>query len=164
MRILCFLLLLILPIISYSQQLHKVAPAAGESLPGWAIKMYGDHPNVWEVDDEYRAWRKTNADLKTTYTQYYKKWRRAAEPIINTQGFIQKQTPLEQEAYYQRLDKLKTSGDSRGSADWSVMGPVETFNTNSGPSPLPKSSQANIYCIDQTRNNPNIVYCGTEGG
>ena len=164
MKILYYLLLLILPLSLNSQQLHKVAPAYGETLPGWAVKMYGDHPNVWEVDDEYRAWRKINPDLKTTYTQFYKKWRRAYEPNINTQGFIQIPTPEAQDAYYQRLDKLKSTVGTRGSADWSVMGPIETFNTNTGPSPLPKSSQANIYCIDQTRNNPNRVYCGTEGG
>ena len=44
------------------------------------------------------------------------------------------------------------------------MGPLETFNTNTGPAPLAKSSQANIYCIDQSLSHPDIMYCGTEGG
>lgn len=164
MKILPIALLFLLPLTLISQPLHKVAPSAGETLPAWAQMMYGDNPNVWKVDDEYRIWRKSNPALKTTYTQFYKKWRRAAEPNINTLGFIQQPTLEERDAFYQKIEKLKTSSGARGSGNWTVMGPVETFNTNTGPSPLPKSSQSNIYCIDQALHLPDHVVCGTEGG
>jgi PKD repeat protein/photosystem II stability/assembly factor-like uncharacterized protein len=155
-------LLLMLPFILQSQPFFKVAPVPGETLPAWTMKMYAEHPNVWEVDDEYRHWRQTNPDLKTTYTQYYKKWRRASAPYINNKGYVHLPSLEERNEFQLRLNNLKQG--SRSVANWSVLGPVETFHTNTGPSPLAKSSQANIYCIDQTRNNPNIVYCGTEGG
>lgn len=163
MKILAFSLALFLHIPLIGQQLYKVAPTADESLPAWALKMYSDQPNVWEIDDAYRVWRQTNPDLKTTYTQYYKKWRRAAEPFIVTPGYIHQPTVSEKEAFQKRLDQLKTSSTARGEAAWTTLGPVETFNTNTGPSPLAKSSQSNIYCIDQSLSHPNIVYCGTEG-
>lgn len=166
MRLFLPLLLLFFSLQLVSQQIAKVNLSAGEVLPAWAEKMYADNPNIWLVDDEYRKWRRTNPDAKTTYTQYYKKWRRSIEPFINNQGFVQKPTHEEKQAFYQRLEDLK-SKNAAFYADrnfgWSVMGPIETFNTNTGPSPLAKSSQANIYCIDQSLSHPEIIYCGTEG-
>ncbi|MDZ4748836.1 MAG: PKD domain-containing protein [Saprospiraceae bacterium] len=162
MKILSFILVFMLHQQLTAQQLRKVAPTAGETLPGWAMKMYEDHPNVWQVDDEYRIWRQTNPQVKTTYTQYYKKWRRAVEPYINAQGYEEKPTQASIDAFNSRLEKLKINGAPRGTA-WSNIGPFETFNTNTGPSPLAKSEQANIYCIDQSLSHPDIVYCGTEG-
>lgn len=47
---------------------------------------------------------------------------------------------------------------------WNVIGPVETFPANAGATPLAKSSQVNVYCFDQSISNPDILYCGTEGG
>ena len=148
MKILSFALLFLLSLQVSGQQLYKVAPTADEVLPAWAVKMYGVHPNVWQVDDEYRIWRQTHPDAKTTYTQYYKKWRRAVEPFINTQGFEERPTQASIEEFNSRLEKLKISGASRGAA-WSNIGPVETFNTNTGPSPLAKSEQAKIGRICQ---------------
>ncbi len=150
-----------------AQQLHKVTPVLAETLPGWAIEMYSERPNIWQVDDEYRIWRQSHPEEKTTYTQYYKKWRRAVEPYINHQGFEEKLSDQEKEPFYQRLDALKKNNllgkSPRSLSLWTNLGPIETFNTNTGPDPLAKSSQANIYCIDQSLSNPDIVYCGTEG-
>jgi PKD repeat protein/photosystem II stability/assembly factor-like uncharacterized protein len=145
------------------QALYKVAPTAEESLPGWAIKMYGTNPNIYEIDDEYRQWRKDNPTAKTTYTQYYKKWRRASEPNIQASGFVLNPPPGTTEEFHKRLDKLRISNANRNAGAWENIGPFETFNTNTGPSPLAKSEQANIYCIDQSLSNPEIVFCGTEG-
>ncbi|HSF88550.1 MAG TPA: hypothetical protein VLA46_03980, partial [Saprospiraceae bacterium] len=161
MKILTFAFLFLVTLQLGAQQLYKVAPAADEVLPAWAVKMYGEHPNVWQVDDEYRIWRQTNPDAKTTYTQYYKKWRRSVDPFINTQGFEERPTQASIDEFNTRLEKLKINHAGRGST-WSNIGPVETFNTNTGPSPLAKSEQANIYCIDQSLSHPDIVYCGTE--
>lgn len=149
-----------------AQKLTPLTPVTGEALPEWAIKMYGNHPNVWEIDDAYRIWRRTNPDVKTTYSQYYKKWRRGIDPYINSQGFEQKPTEAEQTEFQNRLANLKKNFQvgQRNLGEWSVIGPAETFNTNTGPSPLAKSSQVNVYCFDQSRSSPDVLYCGTEGG
>ncbi|HZV43137.1 MAG TPA: hypothetical protein VFF90_01600, partial [Saprospiraceae bacterium] len=133
----------------------------------WAIQMYSDHPNIWQVDDGYRIWRQTHPEEKTTYTQYYKKWRRDLDPFINQQGFEYRPTDAEKQEFYSRLENIKKINplpSSTRSQSWSVVGPVETFSTNSGPNPLAKSSQVNAYCFDQSLSNPNVIYCGTEGG
>src|SRR5688572_27655478 len=92
-----------------AQQFNKVTPAAGETLPEWAIKMYGENPNIWEVDDEYRIWRQSHQEEKTTYTQYYKKWRRAIEPFINNEGFEQRPNEAEIEEFNSRLITIKNN-------------------------------------------------------
>src|SRR5688500_2329527 len=150
------LLIIIITLSAFSlsgQQFSKVNPSANESLPAWAEKMYTDNPNIWEVYDKYRIWRRSNPDAKTTYTPYYKKWRRSIEPFINNRGFVQKPTHDEKIAFNERLESIKSKNASfyaDRNFGWSVMGPIETFNTNTGPLPLAKSSQANIYCIDQS--------------
>lgn len=149
----------------HSQKLFKPAPAKGETLPAWAQEMYADHPNVWKVDDGYRLWRKNHPGDKTTYTQFYKKWRRAAQPHIDAAGWIQKEDPVETAAFQERLQLLKNNNQAKGGGmpNWVNIGPFETFNTNAGPNPMAKSEQANVYCIDQSASDPNVVYCGTEG-
>ncbi|MBK9985369.1 MAG: PKD domain-containing protein [Saprospiraceae bacterium] len=161
------LLCLLFSIGLFGQEYNKVNPVPGESLPVWAQMMYGDHPNIWQVDDLYRIWRQTHPDEKTTYTQYYKKWRHAVDPFISLQGFEKRPTAAETKEFYTRLENLKKKNllgtSSRGQNQWTNIGPFETFNTNTGPNPFAKSSQANIYCLDQSLSNPDVLYVGTEG-
>lgn len=161
---LLLILLLGIPTILSAQLNFPPRPAAGETLPDWAVEMYAPNPNVWRVDDGYRRWRKEHPKTKTTYTQFYKKWRRAATPDINNQGFIQRPDDSDFAAFQQRLQSFKKNGTPESQQTWTSLGPFETFNVNTGPTPLGKSEQANIYCFDQSLSNPNIVYCGTEGG
>jgi photosystem II stability/assembly factor-like uncharacterized protein len=146
-----------------AQELFKPSPVRGEVLPAWAIEMYQENPNIWHVDDGYRSWRRTHPEDKTTYTQFYKKWHRASEPYINAQGFIQKPTAAEKKEFEQRLAQRKAGIFGQKQGAWTNIGPFETFNTNTGPDPMAKSEQANVYCIDQSPSNPDVVYCGTEG-
>jgi photosystem II stability/assembly factor-like uncharacterized protein/PKD repeat protein len=155
---------LLLTLTLNAQKLFKPAITPGEQLPAWVTEMYSDHPNVWHVDDGYRAWRRDYPEAKTSHTQYYKKWRHAVAPYINAQGLVEKRDEAARAAFQQRLASLKSTGAvAARSSVWSSIGPFETFNDNAGPAPLAKSEQANIYCIDQSFSNPDIVYCGTEG-
>ncbi len=146
-----------------AQKLHPVTHTHNETLPDWAVEMYGPQPNVWRVDDGYLQWRATHPADKTTFSQYYKKWRRAARPFVQADGFIHYPTAQEKRAFEQRLAQLKTHQADNAQGVWTHVGPIETFNTNTGPNPLAKSEQANVYCIDQSPSHPDVVYCGTEG-
>ncbi len=160
-------LLFILCILSFqiqAQKLNPLAPAFGETLPAWAQEMYSDHPNAWSIEQGYRNWRLDHPNLKTTFTQYYKKWRRSVQSYINADGFVQAPSNAVTTEFQNRIQTLKTGATAgKELPNWTCMGPFETFNTNTGPAPSAKSSQANIYCIDQSPSNPDIVYCGTEG-
>ncbi|PSJ71511.1 hypothetical protein C7N43_38955 [Sphingobacteriales bacterium UPWRP_1] len=152
----------------WAQKVIRPTFSAAETLPPWAQLMYASNPNVWQVDSAYTAWYRVNAFTKTTHTQYYKKWRRAAQPFVNQQGFIAKPTPQQQRARQEKrsqtvaLQQSLRSGSSL--AQWSCMGPFETFEVNYNSLQRPKSEQANVYCFDQSFSNPDILYCGSEGG
>jgi len=151
----------------FAQKYYKVAPVKGETLPDWAILMYSDHPNVWQVDDAYREWRKLHLNAKTTFTQYYKKWRHDIDPFINNQGFEQRPTEEEKQEFKSRLELLNKNNPLYSPsrvATWRVLGPMETFSKSEGPDPVAVSSQVNVYCFDQSLSHPDILYCGTEGG
>ena len=141
-----------------AQKLFPPSPSAGELLPDWAIEMYSDTPNVWRVDAGYHAWRATHAQVKTTYSQYYKKWRRAMMPWVDPSGKIERPALASSTVPVAPAQRMVQA------APWTSMGPLETFNTNTGPNPLAKSSQSNVYCFDQSLSDPQVLYCGTEGG
>ncbi len=165
MRYLFFACALLFASQLHAQKLIKPAPAAGEILPEWAVEMYAENPNVWSVESGYRTWRESHPDDKTTFTQYYKKWRRAVQPYVNSEGWVVKPEAAEVAEFQNRIERLRreAANTGRSPANWTNIGPFETFNANTGPNPLGKSSQANIYCIDQSLSNPDVVYCGTEG-
>ena len=165
MKYFCSAFALLLSFQLNAQKLFKPAPALGEILPAWAQEMYAEHPNVWKVEAGYRAWRGSHAEDKTTFTQYYKKWRHAVQPYTNSSGWVQIPDETAKAAFHQRLEQAKTVAvnASKFSAHWTSIGPFETFNANTGPAPMAKSEQANIYCIDQSLSHPDVLYCGTEG-
>jgi photosystem II stability/assembly factor-like uncharacterized protein len=137
----------------------QLKPSASEisTLPTWMQKMYDQNPNVFEVDSLYKQYYSTHSFTKSYHTQYYKRWRRNALNYINEQGFIQYPTPLEFETKMNNYTQKQTP--ARLSA-WSSVGPFFV----SGPEGTQGSTQTNVYCLDQSKSNSAILYCGTEPG
>lgn len=152
----------------YAQKLVKPTFSSSEILPPWVQLMYAANPNVWQVDSAYATWYRSHNFEKTTHTQYYKKWRHAAERYVNAQGYIVKPTPDQERAAQltrnQRINQQAALRSGGSLAEWSCLGPFETFEQNNNSVQRPKSEQANIYCFDQSFSVPDILYCGTEGG
>jgi photosystem II stability/assembly factor-like uncharacterized protein len=136
----------------YSQKLKPVSPVSGEAPPAWAKEMVEARPNIWRVDEGFNTWRALNTGVKTTFSQYYKKWRRSMLGKIDRYGYE-----------VQELPSVTGHPISRKSPLWHLVGPLETFSANDGANPRAVSSQVNVYCFDQSISNPDIVYCGTEG-
>lgn len=165
-QLLCTLpLLLLCSIVSiFAQKLPATQPDSGNSLPPWVQLMYSERPNVQTLDSLYNAYFREQPFVKTTHTQYYKKWRRLVEPFVGSDGYVKAQTNADvRRAQQTYLSLLESSGHSpRNTPEWSCLGP---FDTHSEETPdLKVSWQANVYTIDQSLSNPDIVYCGTENG
>lgn len=141
----------------------KVVPIIDISTPNWAVKMYSNHPNVNEVDRLFKAYFKTRAFKKTIHTQNYKHWRWQVEPYIDDNGFIaipsraakDQANSVVKNRYLQRNNAAENSGN------WYAMGPFETFAQNSTTT---KANHKNVYSIDQSLSNSNLLICGTEAG
>ncbi|QQS29040.1 MAG: PKD domain-containing protein [Sphingobacteriales bacterium] len=152
----------------FAQKVIRPTYSSSEVLPQWVQLLYSDNPNAWQVDSAFTAYYRTHPFVKTSHTQYYKKWRRANQRYINAQGFVVKPTPDEALAYQiarQNTIASQHAARSGGSlSEWTCVGPYETFEVSYNGVQRPKSEQANVYCFDQFTVNPNILYCGTEGG
>ena len=142
----------------FAQNMFRPSNHEISNSPNWVQMMYGDNPNVFEVDKAYRDYFKGHEFEKSYHTQYYKRWRRSVEEYVNVTGFIE--APTEQEAYREREEMLLASETLGRAGNWSLVGPLIAYNTNGNP----VSQQSNVYSIDQAPTNSDILYCGTETG
>lgn len=146
-----------------SPKYFKTLPAIDNTTPQWAILMYSSNPNVPEVVRQYTAFYKEHSFEKSVHTQNYKHWLQQIEPLLNQDGFI---APLSKESEDQKNNLLKQryqqrQSRSNGTGGWEAMGPFETYDTNTAQ---PISWHKNIYALDQSLTNPNLLICGTEAG
>ena len=153
---------------AFSQKHHelfKTVPPIEADTPEWAILMYSADPNVYEVEKLYQEYYSNRVFQKSTHSQNYKKWRKdladnnwvSPNGKFNIPSFEEEQ---EQKAIWERQWQESQNNPSRA-ATWQPLGPFETRDRNSNAW---ISSQVNVYTIDQSLSDPNIVYCGTESG
>lgn len=146
-------------------------PDFNENFPEWGKMMYQYPVNFNEVNTAFVKWEKSNKGVKTPILRYYKLWRRHVEPFVQYDGSIE--LP-DVEILKENLKKAQTrelqmqrAPANAKSNNWSFLGPKETFWLNesgSADTPKPAPWQANVYSIDVTENNPNVLYAGTETG
>lgn len=140
----------------------KAMPPAAEALPAWAQLMYSADPNVLEVDWLFAQHYLQNTFVKNLHTQNYRYWRRKVAPYLNAEGYIRPASPEQEELHYRQLREQRGSSAARLDPPlWQSLGPVETYAEGGE---MPVSLQVNVYCIDQSISNPDILFAGTEGG
>jgi len=126
--------------------------------------MYSSNPNVIEVENLFREYYRNRPFVKNLHTQNHKHWMINIQPLVNEQGFIVQPTEEEEAAKFQKLQQkygiqsMNVPGSQFG---WVAMGPFETYKQNTSQ---PISWHKNIYAIDQSPTNPDILICGTEAG
>jgi photosystem II stability/assembly factor-like uncharacterized protein len=141
-----------------AQQMPKPSLIEVETLPHWAQLMYGNHANIYEVQNAYQDYYRTHPFVKSYHTQYYKRWIRKHQYLINDVGFIQEPTPSEVALANQFY--LKKQSSQTKTSNWSIVGPI----TNYQEGLTQGSGQTNVYSFDQCAGQPNTCYCGTEPG
>ena len=146
-----------------SKDFFKSIPVISSSTPDWAALMYGDNPNVKEVQRKYRAYYKINDFTKTIHTQNYKNWIRLIKNLVNEHGYIIQPIRKEedQRAFELRSRYIKRNQNRNSNNDWECIGPFETYKKGTSQ---PISWHKNIYVIDQSLSNSNLLICGTEAG
>jgi len=145
-------------------------PAFRSDLPDWANMLYQTPVNFNEINLAFETYMARHPGEKSAIIRYFKIWRRAIEPYALPDGTIRIPDP---DAYYQTLrdSQLKAGTETISApttnANWTFLGPVETFWLNQSGSPTPPLScpwQANVYSFDVAGSDNDILYCGTETG
>lgn len=133
------------------------------SQPAWAQLMYSDDPCVFEVDFLYDQYFQTAPFEKDMAVRNYLHWRRTIERWVNTEGYIRPATAEEERLNYRRLKERKKEllSTNRSAAQWSCIGPMETYANGTT---TPRSIQANVYAVDQSESQPDVLIAGTESG
>jgi photosystem II stability/assembly factor-like uncharacterized protein len=139
-----------------AQELYKPSPPVIQSLPEWAKIMYGDHPNVYTVDSLYTDWFSNHPFIKDYHTEYYRIWRHKVVNTLNADGSIYTPTVEEIKARF----KKQITANVRLQNTWSMVGPEKVFGENGNRI----GEQTNVYAIDQSQSQANVLYCGTEPG
>lgn len=145
-------------------------PAYNPDYPDWALMLYQYPINFNEVNTNYAAYMADHKGEKSPIIRYYKLWRRAVSPYVKDDGAIQlpdidKLTAALNNTQLNAAQTLKST--SASNANWTFLGPKETFWLNeSGSATAPSACpwQVNIYSMDVSASNPDILYCGTETG
>lgn len=155
-----FLILLIcIPVFSQAQLLYKPSGYEILNAPDWAREMYADNPDFYKVERLYNEYYSKNQFVKSYHTQYYKKWKKMHQPFVKKDGrlsFPSLQDRLNQSENHKR--KIKENNNR--SQTWQLLGPVQVFNSRGEPG----HDQTNVYSIERSGLNPDVLYCGTEPG
>ena len=140
----------------HAQNMSKPSVAEISNLPNWAQMMYADSPNVYEVEDAFKIYYQVNLLEKNYHTQYYKKWRRSIIDLIDDTGMVIYPSTTDQ---INKRQHIISDGQNR-SGSWNLLGPIVSYNTGGEL----VSQQSNVYCLDESLSNSNVLYCGTEPG
>ena len=144
-------------------QNFKMVPHLDGSEPEWVKLMYSDNPNVYEVRDRHEAFYKTHEWQKNLHTQNYKHWLQSVSGMLTQEGYILSHYAHKEELV-ERLKRVRAGQIREKRMDiWQCIGPWETYADDPSLGILPVSWQVNVYCIDQSVSNPDIIYAGTEG-
>lgn len=128
-------------------------PYPGEFTPDWAAKMYGASPNFFEVMDLRREYYLGHPYTRDIHERNFEHWTKSVLDRILEDGSIG----------VRPLPPVQQESNKMGSGGWECIGPKETYNLGSEGS-FPVSWQTNVYSMDQSVTNPDILVAGTEAG
>ncbi|HPI08597.1 MAG TPA: hypothetical protein PLM41_19515, partial [Saprospiraceae bacterium] len=155
-------LLLLTAVSAYSQQKPPEVYVAPDA-PTWMQMMQEENPNVFDIQKAYADYFKTHPYEKNTYTKYYKRWMHWARTYVQGDGQLHLPTVAEQQQQEQQLKATRALAEERSgnSVGWTFLGPKRTYDTD-GVTEV--TWQTNIYSIDISLSDPNVLYAGGESG
>ncbi|MRI63287.1 T9SS C-terminal target domain-containing protein [Ornithobacterium rhinotracheale] len=153
--------------------------------PAWLqeIQRNPHGVNFYEMERKFYAWLEADPDAKKKTVDkkpavnFYRRWRKAYLPFVNSKGEIVLPTKKEYLAKIDRQNQVNApkapSRRSRRSTPsavasanvWKNIGPDRTARNDGNTPYLPSyDSHANVFRIDVSKSNHNVLYSGAETG
>ncbi|HUM47750.1 MAG TPA: hypothetical protein PLD84_12545, partial [Chitinophagales bacterium] len=161
-RILLLASLLLMCVNASAQHSRPKINAGDPALPAWVKMMYDESNSVFAVDSAYEAFFDGREPQHDIYARWYTSWRRSVNSFLDEKGFVH--YPATEEINQQLKHRSELQSNVR--SEWTHAGPDIHYSTRtSETSPFePISEQANIYGIDRSLSNPNVLIAGSESG
>ncbi len=148
-------------------------PDYEDDMPDWAKMLYQFPVNYNDVTQAYKKWEDQEkirlglSKVRNPLIRYYRFWVRAVEPYTLFDGTIEMPDLDKIQQQLKKTQANSYAGPMRAPAagnnsDWSFVGPKKTVWDDNVEVEAPW--QVNVYSIDISRTNPDIVYIGTETG
>ncbi|MDY3443938.1 T9SS type A sorting domain-containing protein [Riemerella anatipestifer] len=163
--------------------------SVGKNDPAW-LQLIVDNPsgvNFFEMEKKFGEWLDNDPDArhktpeKKPAVNFYRRWQKAYRPFVNGNGEIVLPT---KEDYLTKLDRqnqrsnqtmvkhqrgglttLGTNSTPANTNKWRNIGPYSTdYNSQHEGYKPSYDSHANVFRIDVSKTNPNILYSGAETG
>lgn len=159
-----FLIAFLLPFFAKAQYYEPKYNENDPNLPEWVKMMYAPNPNLYQLEEAFKTYFTTHPFEKNLYTKYYKRWRHWATQYANKDGVIHVPTAAEQSAREKSIRKQRKESAAKSGilGNWVCIGPKSTYST--GVDQQKVTWQTNIYSIDQSISNPDILLAGGETG
>ena len=139
------------------QDAFRPLRANDPALPEWARMMYGPDPDVRAVEEAYSAHYRTHPFARTVHTQHYKLWLNRVRGSVDAHGHVRPLSAAQRSARVQRVQEERGGG-----AGWTWAGPDQHFAEDGAGMDVAK--HANVYTIDRSLSDPDVLFCGTESG
>lgn len=120
--------------------------------------MYGPDPNVRDVQAGFEEWAREHPDAPpSVHTQYFRLWLNRVRADVDATDHVRPKSAVQRAEREQQL--AHTQADGRGSG-WTWAGP-DVHYVDDG-SQLEVAEHSNVYTIDRSLSDPDVLYCGTE--
>ncbi len=116
-------------------------PAYSEDFPRWAKMLYTTTVNFNDISREFEAYMKKHKGEENAIIRYFKIWSRAVESYVLADGAI---VLPDMDLYFRKLRETQTGAGlqvrsrNTSNADWTFLGPKETFWLNESGSAPPR--------------------------
>ncbi len=155
-----------LAIIIHAQaQFATPKPLLQTNAPEWVQLLYAETPNIYAIQSAYDTYYRTHPFVENDYTRYYHRWAVLARTYTTENGDVYMPSHASFIAESNKRLALRDPELSRSTV-WSFAGPDIHYTTkySDGDPTIPVSDQANIYSIDRSLSDPDVLYCGGETG
>lgn len=126
--------------------------------------------NYYAMVDSFEQFKRNHPEMrqKTPMTKaiinYFRRWQKAYLPYVTKGGTIIMPSFSEFRKYVEDMNsqqRHKSKTAEKDGTKWEVLAPLMTYHMQKK---IAYPGQANIQRFDVSKNNPNILYCGTETG
>ncbi len=176
------LIFMLLSATANAQQKNPFDLPATIPVPQWVTQTDWNKPNVHKLDSLIEVYSHDTKDKneidnnvegdaegfrEDPYINAYIRWRNDIAPFIQENGDVKYDAGYHKK---QLLNSIENQGQKKsgknerttaGAANWTLLGPVETYRTNGGGL---RNYQTNIYCIAIAPSNPSVLYACSEPG